>query len=149
MKRSVRKTILALCTAGCLGFIWINSVMPGSVSGELSGYAEKLLKMFFGDGFILSEAAIRKFAHCFEFAVFGAVLSLFFYEKLPARLPLIGFFGLGAAVCDETIQLFSDGRSSQIKDVWIDFSGFTAGTLLIFILYALIEKDTKGNNRRL
>lgn len=148
MKRSVRKTILALCTAGCLGFIWVNSIMPGNVSSELSGYAEKILKMFFGDGFVLSEAVIRKLAHCFEFAVFGMVLSLFFYENLSARLPLVGFFGLGAAVCDETIQLFSNGRSAQIKDVWIDFSGFAAGTLFIFILYAL-DKDTKGNHRRL
>ncbi|MCX4256541.1 MAG: VanZ family protein [Oscillospiraceae bacterium] len=148
MKRSVRKTILALCTAICLGFIWINSVMPGSVSGELSGYAEKILKMFFGDRFLLSEAIIRKLAHCFEFAVFGTILSLFFYENLAARLPLVGFFGLGTAVCDETIQLFSNGRSAQIKDVWIDFIGFAAGTLLIFIFYVL-DKDEKGKHRRL
>lgn len=148
MKRSVRKTILALCTAGCLGFIWINSVMPGKVSGELSGYATKILKMFFGDDFLLSEAIIRKLAHCFEFAVFGTTLSLFFYEKLDIRLPLVGFFGLGAAVCDETIQLFSNGRSAQITDVWIDFTGFAAGTLLIFIFYAL-DKDKKGKHKRL
>lgn len=122
--------------------------MPGSASSQLSGYAEKLLKMFFGDGFALSEAIIRKLAHCFEFAVFGIILSLFFYERLADRLPLVGFFGLAAAVCDETIQLFSIGRSSQIKDVWIDFGGFAAGTLLIFILYAF-DKDTKGKHRRL
>lgn len=148
MKRSTRKFFLVLCAAGCLGFIWINSVMPGSASSRLSGYAEKILKMFFGDGFALSEAIIRKLAHCFEFAVFGVILSLLFYEKLSVRLPLVGFFGLGAAVCDETIQLFSNGRSSQIKDVWIDFFGFAAGTLLIFIFYAL-DKETKGNHRRL
>lgn len=147
MKSSTRKIILALCTAGCLGFIWINSVMPGRISSEFSGYAAKICKMIFGEDFAVSEAIIRKLAHCAEFAVFGVVLSLLFYEKLASRISLIGFCGLGAAVCDETIQLFSIGRSSQIKDVWIDFSGFTAGTLLIFILYA-IDKGMKGKHKR-
>lgn len=148
MKRYTRKIILVLCAAGCLGFIWINSVLPGSASSRLSGYVEKIFNIFFGDGFPLSEAIIRKLAHCFEFAVLGIILSLLFYEKLSARLPLTGFLGLAAAVCDETIQLFSNGRSSQIKDVWIDFFGFAAGTLLIFIFYAF-DKETKGNHRRL
>lgn len=148
MKRSVRKVILVFCTIGCLGFIWINSVMPGRISGELSGYAEKIAKIIFGDGFVLSEAAIRKLAHAFEFAVFGVILSLLFYEKLADRLPLAGFLGLGSAVCDETIQLFSDGRSAQIKDVWIDFSGFTAGALLIFVIY-VFDKSMKGKHERL
>lgn len=148
MKKSARKVILILCTIGCLGFIWINSVMPGRVSGEFSGYAEKIIKMIFGDDFALSEAVIRKLAHAFEFAVFGVILSLLFYERLAARLPLVGFLGLGSAVFDETIQLFSDGRSAQIKDVWIDFSGFTAGALLIFILY-VFDKGTKGKHERL
>ncbi|MCM1059051.1 MAG: VanZ family protein [Eubacterium sp.] len=148
MKKSTRKIILALCAAGCLGFIWINSVMPGKVSGELSGYAEKILKMIFGEYLTISEAVIRKLAHCAEFAVFGMILSLLMYDKLAEKLPLVGFCGLGTAVFDETIQLFSSGRSSQIKDVWIDFSGFAAGTLLIFIFYA-IDKNTKGKHRRL
>ena len=148
MKKSTRKIILTLCTIGCLGFIWINSVMPGRVSSEFSGYAEKIIKFIFGDDFTLSEAVIRKLAHCFEFAVFGVILSLLFYERLAARLPLVGFLGLFTAVFDETIQLFSDGRSAQIKDVWIDFSGFTSGTLLIFIFY-VFDKRMKGKHGRL
>ncbi|MDE7303406.1 MAG: VanZ family protein [Oscillospiraceae bacterium] len=148
IKKSARKIILALCVAGCLGFIWTNSVMPGSISSEFSSYAGKILKMIFGESFAVSETIIRKLAHCCEFGVFGLILSLFFYERLAERLPLVGFFGLGAAVLDETIQLFSDGRSSQIKDVWIDFSGFTAGTLFIFIIYFL-DKEVKGKHGRL
>lgn len=148
MRRSTRKFILTLCAIGCLGFIWVNSVMPGRVSSEFSGYAEKIVKLIFGEDFALSEAAIRKLAHAFEFAALGVVLSLLFYDKLAARLPLAGFLGLGSAVFDETIQLFSDGRSAQIKDVWIDFSGFTAGTLLIFIFY-VFDKNMKGKHGRL
>ncbi|MBD5138897.1 MAG: VanZ family protein [Ruminococcus sp.] len=148
MKKNTRKVILALCIAGCLGFIWTNSVMPGHISSEFSSYAGKIIKMIFGESLVVSETIIRKLAHCCEFGVFGLILSLFFYEKLADRLPLVGFFGLGAAVLDETIQLFSDGRSSQIKDVWIDFSGFTAGTLFIFIIY-LLDKEVKGKHGRL
>ncbi len=148
MKRSTRKFILSFCLAGCLGFIWLNSVMPAQVSGQLSGYAEKLLRLLFGEDHAVSEAVVRKLAHAFEFAVYGVILSLFLYEKLVPRLPLIGFCGLGAAVLDETIQLFSAGRASQIKDVWIDFSGFAAGTLLIFLLHSA-DGNMKGKHKRL
>ncbi|MDO5140406.1 MAG: VanZ family protein [Eubacteriales bacterium] len=38
------------------------------------------------------------------------------------------FFGLLTALTDETIQLFVEGRSGQITDVWIDFAGVCFGT---------------------
>lgn len=32
---------------------------------------------------------------------------------------------------DETIQLFTEGRSGQISDVWLDMSGVLFGTCLV------------------
>ncbi len=147
MKSSTRKIILSLCIAACLAFIWINSLMPAEVSGEMSGFAEKILRYIFGEELAVGEAVLRKLAHCTEFAVYGFVLALFMYEKLTARLPLIAFCGLGTAVMDETIQLFSDGRAGQIKDVWIDFSGFAAGVLFVFLLYAA-DANMKGTRKQ-
>ncbi len=82
MKSTGKKIFLFLCIVVCMAFIWINSILPAEASGELSGYAEKILRVIFGDNFVLSESVIRKLAHCFEFAVFGMALSLFFFLRV-------------------------------------------------------------------
>lgn len=40
------------------------------------------------------------------------------------------------AAIDETIQIFSH-RGSQLQDVWLDFSGFIVGTLLLLAAVAI------------
>lgn len=132
----------------CLGFIWINSFFPANISSGLSGAAEKILIAIFGESFPITEGVLRKLAHTAEYAAFGIILSLFLYEKLAKKLSLIGFCGLGAAVLDETIQLFSDGRSSQVKDIWIDFGGFAAGVTVVLIIKILLG-SLKGKDKRL
>ncbi|HBE10387.1 MAG TPA: VanZ family protein, partial [Lachnospiraceae bacterium] len=37
----------------------------------------------------------------------------------------------------ETIQLFIPGRAGMIKDVWIDFSGFMTGFILVTVVRKL------------
>lgn len=41
------------------------------------------------------------------------------------------------ALTDETIQLFSQGRSSQVTDVWLDSAGVLAGILAALLLMGL------------
>ena len=49
------------------------------------------------------------------------------------------------ALTDETIQLFSPGRSSQVTDVWIDFAGVVTGTLLAaFLVQAIVRRCKKS-----
>ena len=43
------------------------------------------------------------------------------------------------ALTDETIQLFVPGRSGQVTDVWIDFSGVLTGLVVGLILLGLIR----------
>ena len=50
--------------------------------------------------------------------------------------PILG--GLLTALTDETIQLFSPGRSSQVLDVWLDFMGVLAGLLVCAAAYPMI-----------
>ena len=38
--------------------------------------------------------------------------------------------GIAVALADETIQLYTPGRSSSVWDVWLDFSGVMAGILV-------------------
>lgn len=139
-KLGTKNMILAVLIIICLGFIWINSLMPANISGEMSGFVGKLLTKIFGGGFAANSHIIRKLAHGFEFMVFGIIIALFLYPKITARLHIAVISGIFTALLDETIQLFSGGRAGQIKDVWIDFSGFTAGVVLIIIVQILIEE---------
>ena len=48
---------------------------------------------------------------------------------------------------DETIQLFTEGRSGQISDVWLDMAGALTGTLLYLAagqIYLRIKKNENG-----
>ncbi len=47
--------------------------------------------------------------------------------------------GLGAAVIDESIQIWSPGRAAMIQDVWIDMAGFVIGGLLIVSVKGLVN----------
>lgn len=148
MKNSPKKIVLLVCTVFCVLFIWINSMLPAEVSGSMSGYAEKILREILGDSFVLGEGIIRKLAHGFEFAVLGTVISFFEFEGLKKRLFRVCFFGLFTAVCDETIQLFSKGRFSSVKDIWIDFIGFAAGTAVVFLLKIIIDNVNERKGKR-
>jgi VanZ family protein len=44
------------------------------------------------------------------------------------------FSGLFVCFIDETIQLFVEGRSGEIRDMWIDFAGVALGTLIVLAI---------------
>lgn len=116
---------------GCtLLFIWGNSLMPASVSGSISAFVKDILSRVFGlmedtEG----DGLLRKLAHGLEFAALGAELLLIGKEK---RWPWsqILLSGLVVSLLDETIQLFVEGRSGAIRDVWIDMGGLIFGIVL-------------------
>lgn len=81
---------------------------------------------------------VRKCAHFLEFFLLGfLVINLLKdYKKLNIKIVLIGIvFCLLYAISDEVHQLFVDGRSAQVMDVFIDTSGSTLGSLLYFYIY--------------
>ena len=85
--------------------------------------------------------------HVTEFAVLGAftfLLAARKEKKTTQQFSSIALFGLLVALTDETIKLFND-RTSAIKDVWIDFAGFTIGCGLMSL--ALYHAQRKQNHR--
>ncbi len=120
--------------------------MPASESQKLSDAVKEVLEQVLPEDFFKGSGddgtLLRKLAHFTEFAVLGAELALLFWEILQYTLIAPLFGGLLAAVTDETIQIFIEGRGSSVKDVWIDFGGVAAGTLVIFLL-----KRLKGRRR--
>ncbi len=93
---------------------------------------------------------VRKAAHFSEFALLGALMCM-----LLARPDGRGRFWWPEIIClcvaaiDETIQLMSDGRAAQLRDVVLDLSGATAGVLCACILLAVlgaVQKRKIGRN---
>ena len=112
--------VLLLC------FIWGNSMLPGEVSGEISGglmaYVGELFSAFGTNG----ELVLRKCAHFSEYAALGFFLGGAFTaggQRKSQRLPLCLLCGLLTACLDETIQIFAVARGSSLIDVWIDAAG--------------------------
>ena len=132
-----------------LAFIWGNSLLPGDVSGEISGglfeYVEEMFAVFGSAG----EYILRKLGHFSEFALLGFLLAGL-VRCYPLRrqdgfvLPLLG--GLLTACVDETIQIFAAGRVSSLTDVWIDTAGVCTGLLLMQLL--LWMKSSRGRRKR-
>jgi len=147
MKRNLFPIALILAI---LCFIWGNSALSSSISNHISD----TITISFGGEIthsdeqeaaattILTSSHIRKLAHITEFAGLGAVLTLLSVrrQKKPVHsLPGILLLGMLIALSDETIQLFT-GRTSTIKDIWIDLLGFSIGCFISGITIHLITK---------
>ena len=83
---------------------------------------------------------VRKLAHFCEYLLEGFLLMLCMrvYSRHPLRhitVPMLA--GVLTALTDETIQLFSEGRSSQVTDVWLDSAGVLVGILIALVFMAL------------
>ena len=138
-----KKLLIALIVL-FLVFIWGNSMMPASISKGVSGWLKDIINMLLsdagGDKTLLGEEVLRKIAHAAEFAALGMVLMLLMEEGHKTKVAFLALCGLGAALIDETIQLFVDGRSGQIKDIWIDLAGFVIGVLLVWLIIGIAQK---------
>lgn len=148
-KHPKKQNILLLLIVLTLCFIWGNSLMPASASGAISGWVKDVLNAILGDASISGmsgDGVLRKIAHASEFAVLGVLLTLLMEEECKTKLSFLVLYGLGAAFVDETIQLFVDGRSGQIQDVWIDLAGFCIGVAIVGSILLLVYKR---NTRRL
>lgn len=131
MKRRVIFGILALLW---LGFIFYNSLQNASTSGEMS---EGLL-----DALHLPQAVeplARKLAHFFFFMLLGVLVSGTFYKGKWKVIPIVLLTVLLCACADETLQLFSRGRSSELRDVWIDFSGALIGAAVSLPIFSKLK----------
>ena len=126
-------------------FIFLHSLQPANRSTLESKWVLALLQRLVP--FELTEHFIRKLAHFTEFAVLGILAGALFgshFKHLWAGLLFAAMTGIVTALCDETIQLFVEGRSGQIQDVWLDVAGASTGALLSLSVQAFRRRKKKA-----
>lgn len=100
------------------------------------------------EGGWVTEHLVRKTAHFAEYAILGILLNVALRQYSAgvfARRVLQGWMGTLIPLVDETLQLFTEGRSGQISDVWLDISGACTGLALAGALFWM---RTTGAGRR-
>ena len=124
-----------------------NATESSSQSSRIVDIAEKIIKAFKPDKEIdryYITYFIRKTAHFAEFFIQGVLFSAVIYIfSNKYNVINILFTGLLTACCDEFIQLSSDGRSAQITDVFVDFSGCIAAAVLYSLFYYFTMRKNK------
>lgn len=133
-------------------FVFSNSLTPAVESSGKSQtvllLAHRILGLANISAHWLTEHVIRKCAHFGEYTVMGILLfqSMRSLPDISAQMQRIRYPLHVASVffipfVDETLQLFTEGRSGQISDVWLDMSGAVFGTILsILFIRVLIKK---------
>jgi VanZ family protein len=134
-----------------IAVIWGNSLLPGSISGAISGWIRDLLASLFPGGSEESDSGhglLRKLAHFTEFSCLGALLTwlLVLVQKHKALALPCGFL---VACADETIQRFVPERGPSFRDVLIDTAGVTAGILLLLGGYAICKYWRTRNSEKM
>ncbi len=127
VKREYGRWFWWVLCALALAVIFGHSLMPAAVShGESVGLLARLIALFP----FLTHRLLRKLAHFSEFFVLGFLLA----QCLRVRLSRPLLAGLLCALADETIQTFVAGRSGEVRDVWIDFSGVVLAAVLVYFV---------------
>ena len=137
----MKKRMLTLLVGLNLALIWGNSLLPATSSSAISGGVLAFLGQYLP--FLLTESAhtlLRKAAHFSEFALLGLLYCGRHRLSKGETPPHLMLFGLTAACIDETIQIFTPGRSSSLIDVWIDASGFALGLAVIYTANTIYNK---------
>ncbi len=143
-------TRITMCTLTALAviFIFTNSLVDAPQSTVQSGKILEIVNSLLASlkiDFVFTQHVIRKCAHFAEFFVLGGLLFYTvksFVSKTARSFLLACGIGLVVALMDETLQLFSTGRSAQISDVFIDFSGVLIANV-IFTLITVISKNIR------
>ena len=128
--------------------IFYNSSLPAPASDKMSNFFVKLLSginSFMEKPIPLSQMnhIIRKTAHFLEYYVQALLLCNAFQADRIDRKGSHGYIlllSLMTAMIDEYIQLFSPGRSGQVTDILLDYSGGVTGWLS-FQLWKWMKKN--------
>lgn len=153
-------------TAAVMIFIFIQSAMPGDISGAESNIIVQFIAGITGWNEEALSIAVRKAAHFTEFFILGICLNINMRDLMnrraktakteadsesTAKAPHIKAWYLGAAwligtayaITDEFHQLFVPGRTYSAIDVCIDSAGVLLGVIAELIIRANHKENSK------
>jgi VanZ family protein len=137
----------ALVVIWC-GLIFYQSSRDAAASSVHSTYIMELLNRWIsallGPGvFAVPEWAVRKAAHCFEYAVLGALLFAGFFNSSRIAKTVSSTFAAGVlyAISDEVHQHFVPGRTARFADVVIDTAGIS---IAVFVMWMFTHRRNAG-----
>lgn len=127
-------TVCIFLTIAWIMLIFSFSMQSGEDSSQISGgIVSRLVDMLFPKGFAYAEQLeffIRKLAHFTEYFILGVLVLLTLKQtRCPKQILVCFLICVLVASCDETIQLFSGGRSGKIADVVLDSVGAWCGIM--------------------
>ena len=116
----------------------INTVAPNTITPENHDSFALFIRKAFGHfGLFVISGLFTSLA---VFLLFNMTSSSQHYINAVIGLSL----GLLLAIITETIQLFVEGRSGEITDILIDFSGYLLGALIVgLVLFIVIRNRNK------
>lgn len=145
--KRIHLTVSLALIALTVGFIWVNSALPGQDSSQFSEKVRDLVEKVLAfihmpqsvADFLLEH--IRKVAHAVEYAVIGFEIG-FLWSGLGKGVQ--GLWNawsmvLAISVFDETIQLFATSRGPQITDVLLDTAAGTCAILFVYFIAYIIH----------
>lgn len=141
MKKKVFEYIPWILVGCMIIFIFMNSLTPAVDSKQLSSTVTSTVQNLLQSlnvsvEFEFLHHLIRKTAHFSEYALLGGLIAIAIQRKPLIKSNIINFcIFLIVPIIDETIQLFTPGRSCEIGDMLIDGSGMIVGFLLIWFIY--------------
>lgn len=153
MKKVISYILLILW----ISIIFILSHQPSGVSGDISGSLIYDVFNFIYDIFNLNTSnlnnfiemihePIREVMHALEYLILAILtMNALYQSKIKKYMVSTILFCFIYSISDEVHQLFIDGRTFQILDLFMDFIGYMLGSL---ISYKLIFKNvTKEVNK--
>ena len=146
MRLNLKKIVYLIVTILVVMFIFYNSIQNGESSSNASttvlNFINNIINSI-GLNFKLEGYFIRKLAHFVEFFTLGVFLMLTFEAFTNKIFSIIGFpmfLAIFIPVIDEYIQIYSDGRTSSVKDVLLDFFGAMIGIIIVSLCFVLNKK---------
>lgn len=151
----IKSAVFCLLTLLWMTVIFMFSAKNADDSTEQSSFVTNILMNIFSNVYRNSDLSdkmqiiesmsftIRKAAHFSIYSVLGLLsfLSVYYLTKFSNKTPFISLLICFIYACsDEMHQLFVPGRSGQLRDVFIDFSGALLMTLIILAVRKIYRK---------
>lgn len=152
LKKIFLWAVVIVLSVQIFSFSSANSTQSNDTSTKLTNVVVKVAKKTVAQKsdektlFSICHKIVRKLAHFTEYmtlAFFVAALCRSYNLKLKLSLLISAGYSLIFAASDEIHQLFVDGRSGQVTDVMIDFSGALQGTLIFILCHFIYVKYIK------